>query len=336
MSTKRPHFVPRTYLRGWANGDDQVSYRRRGQDHAVITSTTNVAVAGGIYGTGEAAQAREEMFSQIEAEWTSLCTELTEHGDLSGQRRSALAVYMAMQLNRTLISTEGLSFAAKVAATTDERPIPKEAVKQYFLALEGCQPEDNEVEAASDFINGAPGIPTLDEVMAVSMDVAVKSVAPRLEAMKWCVHRYNRPVLMTSDRPVFAWRHQDPGAPPGGVGIETADEVRFPLSPRALLLLTSAKAGSPSRAADHRHQAVNDETGRHCQHFVVATPEGKARLASIGLSAHPPRIRFRRGPLYYNAGDGRSDPMGDIIHTYFDNRAEEPVLQRDSPSDGGS
>jgi hypothetical protein len=142
------------------------------------------------------------MFSQIEAEWTSLCTELTEHGDLSGQRRSALAVYMAMQLNRTLISTGGLSFAAKVAATTDERPIPKEAVKQYFLALEGCQPEDNEVEAASDFINGAPGIPTLDEVMAVSMDVAVKSVSPRLEAMKWCVHRYNRPVLMTSDRPV--------------------------------------------------------------------------------------------------------------------------------------
>jgi len=122
-------------------------------------------------------------------------------------------------------------------------------------------------------INGGPGIPTLDEVMAVSMDVAVKSVEPRLEAMKWCVHRYNRPVLMTSDRPVSAWRHQDPGAPPGGVGVETADAVRFPLSPRALLLLTSEKAGSPSRAADHRHQAVNDETGRHCQHFVVATPE---------------------------------------------------------------
>jgi hypothetical protein len=225
---------------------------------------------------------------------------------------------MAFQLNRTLISTEGLSFAAKVAATTNERPIPKEAVIQFLLTIEDRELEQNEVEAATDFINGAPSIPTLDEVMAVSMDVAVKSVAPRLEAMNWRVHRYNRPVLMTSDRPVSAWRHPDPDAPPSGVGIDTADEVRFPLTPRALLLMTSTKPSKPSRSADHRHQAINNEIGKRCQHFAVATAEGKARLESIDLSALPPRIRFRQGPGYYNAGDGRSYRMGDVIHTYFE------------------
>jgi len=191
-------------------------------------------------------------------------------------------------------------------------------VKQYLLALEGRQPEDNEVEAATDFINGAPDIPTLDEVMAVSVEVAVRSVAPRLEAMNWRVHRYNRPVLMTNDRPASAWRHPDPEAPPGGVGIEAADEVRFPLTPRALLLVTSAKAGTPPRSADHRYQAVNNEIGRRCQHFVVATPDARARLESIDLSERPPRIRFRQGPAYYNVGNGQSYPMGDIIHTYFE------------------
>ena len=28
--TGRPHFVPRTYLRAWADSDDQVAYRRHG------------------------------------------------------------------------------------------------------------------------------------------------------------------------------------------------------------------------------------------------------------------------------------------------------------------
>jgi hypothetical protein len=77
VPTKRPHSVPRTYLRAWANEDDPVAYRRRRQARAVVTNTTNVAVASGIYAAGEAAQAREQMFSQDAADRSpvrELCT----------------------------------------------------------------------------------------------------------------------------------------------------------------------------------------------------------------------------------------------------------------------
>lgn len=318
MPTKRPHFVPRTYLRAWASDDDQVAYRRRDRHGVVVANITNVAVATGIYGTGDAAQSREEMFNQIEAEWTALCAEVPEHGDLSGRRRSLLAVYMAIQFNRTLLHTQGMSLAAKVAATSEERPIPHEAVRKYRLSIDGSEPDDNEVQAATGFINGAPNIPTIDEVMAAPMDVAVSAVAPRMEAMRWSVRRCNRPVLMTSDRPVCARRHPDPDAPPGGVGIDTADEVRFSLTPRALLLLTPMRASGTRYAADHRRQAINEEICRRCQHFVVATPQSKTRLEAIELSTRSPRLRFRKGPGYCRPGDGTTYPMGDIIHTYFE------------------
>lgn len=58
---------------------------------ARLLSDNWLARAVSLFGTGDAAQSREEMFNQIETEWTALCTELTEHGDLSGQRRSLLA-----------------------------------------------------------------------------------------------------------------------------------------------------------------------------------------------------------------------------------------------------
>jgi hypothetical protein len=54
----------------------------------VITNITNIAVTTGIYGVGEPAQSREAMFNQIEAEWSSLRSELVERGDLRGSRRS--------------------------------------------------------------------------------------------------------------------------------------------------------------------------------------------------------------------------------------------------------
>jgi Protein of unknown function (DUF4238) len=96
--TKRPHYVPRTYLDAWANTGGQVAYRRRDRSGAIVTNTKNVAVAIGIYGEGELGQLREEFLRQIEGEWVGLRRELMQRGDLSAERRSLFAIFAAIQL----------------------------------------------------------------------------------------------------------------------------------------------------------------------------------------------------------------------------------------------
>lgn len=71
MVIKRPHFVPRTYLRAWADSDEQVAYRRRDADKAATPDISRVAVAGGIYGKGQLGEAREQAFKQLE-DWVKV------------------------------------------------------------------------------------------------------------------------------------------------------------------------------------------------------------------------------------------------------------------------
>jgi hypothetical protein len=75
VATKRPHYVPRTYLGAWANATGQVAYRRRDRGQAIVTSTTNVAVAGGIYGIGELGEAREKLFQRRSKRSGPTCAE---------------------------------------------------------------------------------------------------------------------------------------------------------------------------------------------------------------------------------------------------------------------
>ncbi|GAB3019522.1 DUF4238 domain-containing protein [Mycobacterium bourgelatii] len=313
MSTKRPHFVPRTYLSAWANADGQVAYRRRDGNGAIPNSLSNVAIASGIYGIGALAQHREEFFEQLEREWSALRRELILGGDLRGERRSLLAVFAALLLSRTLKHHQQHNFVCDVAGTTDERPIPKSAVRKHICDLDGADPNDNEVDAAWMFVNGFPDMPTPDMVFGASMDVAVSKIAPYLEAMNWTVHRYRKPVLISSDSPVHPWRRTPP--PRGGIGIGNADEIRFPLSPSALLVMTrkprpSTHAGTPNP------RTINAEIFRQCHKFVFGTLQSRFAIDKHEMSKRSPRIRFDTGPGYRRRPDGTDEYLGDVIHMY--------------------
>lgn len=317
MVTKRPHFVPKTYLRAWADSAGQVSYRRRDSERAIPNGIGNVAVAGGIYGVGDIGQARERLFNQVEDDWASLRFELTTRGDLYKDRRSALALFLALQLMRTEKHREQTNFAVDVAARTNERPVPKAVIRQHFQELDGgtILPDDEEVEAAWDFINGSPGIPTADEAFGVAAEIAVTKVAPTLEAMNWTVHKYRRPVLWSSDCPVHYWRRPTDKPHYGGIGIGNADEVRFPLSPGALLVMTRQTRPSPALP---NPRAVNAEIGKQCHKFVFATKQSIAALEGFELSERSPRLRFRSGPGYRRRADGTDEYLGEVIHQFVE------------------
>ena len=152
MATKRPHFVPQTYLRAWAGPDERVAYRRRDATTAVLNGTKNVAVKSGIYGKGQLGQAREDAFNQLEKVWTGLRDELITQGDLHGDDRSQLAVFMAHQLTRTLKHSNQVNFLSDVAASTAQWPITHDAMREYLRKLDDSKPDDAEVYAAWTFV----------------------------------------------------------------------------------------------------------------------------------------------------------------------------------------
>ena len=297
---RRAHFVPRTYLRAWADSDDLLAYRRRG-DNARPASVKNVAVRAGLYGLGELGDACEKMYQGVEGEWPDLRRDLIAQGDLQGDQRRLFALFAALQLVRTEKHAERANFTSNVAATTAERPVPKDAVRDYLRDLDGgAEPDESEVEAAWSLVCGelamfgAPSTAALAHSVAV--DVAVTQIAPRLETMTWTVHKFRGPVLISSDSPVHSWRRpaQGQGPQPWGVGIESADEVRFPLSPDALLVMNRGpRNGSTPQWNTRRLRDINAEIARRCHHFIFGSRQSTVAIDQLSLSDWSPRLRFR-------------------------------------------
>jgi Protein of unknown function (DUF4238) len=134
VNKRRAHFVPRTYLRAWADSDELLAYRRRG-DNARPASVRNVAVVGGLYGLGELGDACEKMYQDVEVEWPNLRRDLIARGDLQDDQRRLFALFAALQLVRTEKHSEQMSFTSNVAATTADRPVPRDAVRDYLRDL---------------------------------------------------------------------------------------------------------------------------------------------------------------------------------------------------------
>jgi hypothetical protein len=295
---RRAHFVPRTYLRAWANNSDDelLAYRRRG-DNARPASVKNVAVRGGLYGLGELGDACETMYQGVEAEWRDLRGDLIAQGDLQGDQRRMLALFAALQLVRTEKHVEQTNFISNVAATTAQRPVPKDAVRDYLRDLDGgAEPDESEVEAAWSYVCGAIamyGVPTPGMAHSVAVDVAVTQIAPRVETMNWKVHKFRGAPLISSDSPVHAWRRPTQDSEPRGVGIETADEVRFPLSPGALLVMDRSPRSPTPQWSTRSPRAINAEIGRQCHQFVFGTRRAASAIDRIDLSDWSPRLRFR-------------------------------------------
>ena len=68
---------------------------------------------------------------------------------MQDDRRRLFALFAALQLMRTEKHVERTNFISNVAATTSERPVPKDAVRDYLHDLDGgAEPDESEVEAA--------------------------------------------------------------------------------------------------------------------------------------------------------------------------------------------
>lgn len=335
--TKRAHFVPACYLRKWADDADQVTVRRRGGTKLFTPNITNVAVSAGLYGRGEIGQRNERLFGQIEAQWPSLRTTLISIGGAArGCERDLVSLFVALQLVRTRERVAVSQFFHDFADFSSRRPVEREDIRR-FLAERHLRfpPSDSEVEGAWTLacaaLNDAE-LPSREEILAMSVDIAVEKLAPALARMSWSVEHCRKPILLTSDRPVMRWRPPSPRDDYEGTGIETAHEIRLPLSPTDLLVMHRGDTGAaPLEVVQpRRFERVNRDIAAQCHEFVIATPRRARHLEAALLAAHRPVVRFNVGPGFQQRPDGSTESIGDIVHAWVPLRTATPTRMRHS------
>jgi len=144
-TTKNAHYVPKGYLRGWADDRDLVCWRRRDGQRAHPINIRNVGAEGGIYGRGQDGQRRERLFGAVEQLWPRLRDQLEDTGIVVGDDRRDVALFAGLQIARTREHAAQAQFILSIAESIEERPITRDAVRQY-LADEhlGFDPSDPE------------------------------------------------------------------------------------------------------------------------------------------------------------------------------------------------
>jgi hypothetical protein len=325
--TKRPHFVPAGYLRAWADDADQVAVRRRGSADVHTPNVINVAVDAGIYGRGACGQAREDMFKQLEDMWPLLRANLLARGGtLTSDDRDAVAVFAALQLVRTREHVAQTEFLASFAEFTSRRPVTREDMRTYLTERHlKSEPSDSEVEGAWTLAygalkNGPP--PSKDETLAVSLDAAVRVIAPTLARLRWSVEHCRKPILFTSDRPVMCWQAPSARDHYEGVGIDTATEIRMPLTPYDLLAMRPD--GFNLGVVDvqpKRFQRINAGVATQCHEFLLSLPARQAELRQLPLASYRPVLRFNIAPGVRQRPDGTHEPIGDVVHSWIPTHA---------------
>jgi hypothetical protein len=329
--TKRPHFIPLSYLRAWAGEGDQVAVRRRSGPNVFTPNIINIAVDSGIYGRGDAGRDRERMFGRLEAEWPRLRKALISRGGaLDEDDRSTISLFSATQLSRTRERVAQAEFLQAFADFSDRRPVTQEDVRTFLVECHlRFEPSDAEVKGAWIFASFAlnDGKPqSKDEVMAMLLHIAVDEIRPRLAMMSgWTVEHCRKAVLLTSDRPVMCWRPRSLRDSYQGIGVETAEEIRWPLTPQDLLVMRPrARDGGLEQVSTQRFERVNAGVASQCHEFIVGTLSCRQNLQFLPMEEYRPVLRFNVGPGVRQLSDVREEAMGEILHMWLPVHATKP------------
>lgn len=241
---KRHHLVPEFYLRRFANGQGRIALHRRATGQTKTISVRDAAVGVGFY------TVLDEQGTPSQRVETSILQKLDDRAATALRRlasgpfppaeadRSDLAMFIAFQALR------GPAFRHQVEAVGD---ITAKLLLQHTTREDlsrpledGRIPSEEEVEAAL-FVIQNPDKFTFqthqNERIQTMLSLASKEFFPRIFQMSWILARCRKPRLLTTDNPVVYWRQRREQDRFPGVGLATADEVRFPLDPYRVLVL---------------------------------------------------------------------------------------------------
>lgn len=320
--------MPRSYLERFADRD-QVFVRRR-DDNMFTSNCINVAVESGFYDLelpdGGKSKQVEEILADVEgvtADVFRLLDDIGEAPPPEATERDVLSIYLALQMTRTPEQRERVLFPERLAAFLAERDLSRDLVAEYLAEHHlGFTPTDNEIDAAFDFASVALRDRSVltPEFSMRTMLRSVAQLAPRLAQFSWCVEHDRKQGLITSDTPLVLWRAPTDRDEFEGFGIETAEEIRFPLDPGKQLVLTPKQRTPSARVNSDRTASANQDTAFACHNYVVAHPDQRRRVEALDLPARRPTLRFNTGPLLRQQPDGTTLEDGEVLHMWVPRR----------------
>ncbi|MEV6524538.1 DUF4238 domain-containing protein [Longispora sp. NPDC051575] len=322
---KRHHYVPASYLaRFGENGS--VLVRRRGKSTMYPTNVKNVAVEGGFYeitgDDGQPSDSVERALAGLESKALTALTGVEQSQRLpspGSSDREALATFLAVQFTRTPLNRERIMFPVRVARYAGDREIDATLMAEYLEREHlGFRPQDSEVRGALDltqYMLGEREFFTKDNAIRLAFS-AVEPLERVILGMHWSLEVARKPRLVTSDAPLVLWRPPTSRAQFEGLGLNNAEEVRFPINPAMQLLLTHQVREPVTRIEPDRVRACNADLASACYQVVVGHPQRERQLRLLELRARRPVVRFNTGPGYRTMPDGTSEYMGEILHSW--------------------
>lgn len=322
---KRHHYLPRAYLKAWGDVGGFVAVRRQDASHSFPTNIDNVGVERHLYGEGPQALWRERNFGLLESSWPRIRQQLISRGLLTQDDRSQATVFLALQIARTREHIASSTFIEEFSQAEPARPVTKDAVRRFIRERHGQDPSNDEVDGAwalvSYQIDTERWELSFDQAFAISIDVAVRQLAPILDNLFWRVETCSQPILWASDRPVMPWRPPSEKDSFEGLGYGDCDEIRVPLAPNAMLVMAKRQGKHLAVVRASRFHEYNADIAAQCYEFVVSSVGRRKRLDALSLAPNRPALRFNQAPGVQVGTDGSEIPLGDIIHTWTPLRA---------------
>jgi hypothetical protein len=341
---KRHHYLPDAYLQAWADSRGQVAVRRRDQDRAFQTSTINVAVEADLYSlpTDDGLDDQlEQNLAEVEGPLPELLRDLHHRTPKRGSSdRLHLSSLLALQMVRTPEHLDQWLFPMRASEFAGEQPIPRDTMRRFLTEdYLGEPPSDGELQGALDFANFtiAQGLPSKAEIFQIFFEVAEREITPRIAAMAWALERPQTGCFLTSDRPLATWRRDVRSLARMGAGVESADELRFAVSPQLALVLRPRYPEHRTVVGPERVAAVNRHLASQCYTMVIGRVEDLSALERLQLRKVRPAMRFNTGPLFETGPDGESVPTGnEVLHMYVSYGDEALPVPAHPPAGGGS
>jgi Protein of unknown function (DUF4238) len=200
------HYIPQGYLRRFADNRDQVAVIDGMRSRRFTTSVRNAA-------------AERDLYSVI-----------NEAGERSVEAETRLGTYEAA----AYLAMDRLEQLQHPVSEADIVP-----VAQFIALLLTRTPEfRDDVEAEAEEMFPGEADPYRSQRFLISaMFHFLDRLTPQLLKLRWHVVQRDEPNFVTGDHPLVHWAEASLGTPRRRLGILSAEETYFPLSPRAFLLL---------------------------------------------------------------------------------------------------
>lgn len=302
---KRHHYISRFYLRRFANHDDQIAMYRRATGHRRIVGTKNAAVEVDFYTVisedGMPSAVVERALGVFEERAATVLRTL-DRGTVSlpAEQRHWLTPYIALMLTRTPEYRDTFDIHTNLETTLVESAL-SEGVRAQLRRRYDREPDDDEVEVVRElqaYLAAAGPKASKTESIAKALSFALNVLAPRIASMGWQLVITENLAFATSDHPVVFWGDPSSAMSVPSVGLETADEVYFPLGPQQLLVLTPAGSGrAPFRATDEAIAHVNSALIAAAYEAIFSHPDHNV-IGSIDIPDERPLLYVNDAPIF--------------------------------------